>query len=40
MRYKELYDFTTANDLKIRPLLKRMVLMECGEAALPAGVKQ
>jgi len=31
--YKELYDFTTANDLKIKPLLKRMVLMESGEGA-------
>ncbi len=29
--YKELYDFAMRNDLKIRPLLKRMVLMENGE---------
>ncbi len=25
--YKELYEFATANDLKIRPLLKKMILM-------------
>lgn len=29
--YKELHDFAVANDLKIRPLLKRMVLMRYGE---------
>ena len=29
--YKALYDFAVANDLQIRPLLKRMVLMRLGD---------
>jgi hypothetical protein len=29
--YKQLYDFALANDLKIRPLLKKMILMRYGE---------
>ena len=31
--YKELYDFAVANDLRIRPLLKRMILMRYGESS-------
>ena len=29
--YKQLYDFALANDLKIRPLLKKMILMRYGQ---------
>ena len=29
--YKQLYDFAVANDLKIRPLLKKLILMRYGE---------
>jgi hypothetical protein len=29
--YKQLYDFALANDLRIRPLLKKMILMRYGE---------
>ena len=29
--YKQLYDFAMTNDLRIRPLLKKMVLMRYGE---------
>ncbi len=31
--YKQLYDFAVANDLRIRPLLKRMILMRYGLTA-------
>jgi hypothetical protein len=31
LKYRELYDFVIANDLKIRPLLKKLILMEYGE---------
>ena len=31
MKYKTLYEFALANDLKIRPLLKKMTLLENGE---------
>ena len=31
--YRELYDFAVASDLRIRPLLKRMVLMRSGSRA-------
>ena len=31
--YKDLYDFAVASDLRIRPLLKRMVLMRLGSQA-------
>jgi len=30
-RYKLLYDHAVSSDLRIRPLLKRMVLMENGQ---------
>ena len=30
-KYKFMYDFAVANDLRIRPLLKQAVLMENGE---------
>ena len=33
--YKQLYDFALANDLKIRPLLKKMILMRIGNADSP-----
>ncbi len=33
--YKQLYDFALANDLKIRPLMKKMILMRIGEADSP-----
>ena len=33
--YKELYDFAMATDLKIRPLLKKMILAKYGEPAGP-----
>ncbi len=31
--YKELYEFALANDLRIRPLLKKLILMRYGEPA-------
>ena len=31
--YKELYDFAVTNDLRIRPLLKKMILMRYGESS-------
>ena len=31
--YKELYDFAVANDLRIRPLLRKMILMRYGQTA-------
>ena len=32
-KYKTLYDFAIANDLKIRPMLKKILLTENGEVA-------